>query len=151
MNKFFIESANGVKHNILSVTSSDNVEGYIYVEAFKEIHVSLAINGLNLIFGSKLILVPYNEMVQVYGVDKAENYHLRKNQWVRIKQAGSSNFDQGTISANKVYTGDLAKVLMPKIQDGNSKVLVKIVPRIDFEAEIEEINAERKKGKKKVR
>lgn len=48
---------NGKPLSILSVTATENVEGYIYVEAFKEIHVREAIKGLNLIFG-KLILVP---------------------------------------------------------------------------------------------
>ena len=44
--------------SILSVTSTDNVEGYIYVEAFKEIHVKEAIKGLSVILGGKVLLVP---------------------------------------------------------------------------------------------
>jgi len=39
------------------VTSSENVEGYIYVEAFKEIHVKEAIKGLNVVLGSNVVLI----------------------------------------------------------------------------------------------
>lgn len=44
--------------SILSVTSTDSVEGYIYVEAYKEIHVKEAIKGLSVILGGKVLLVP---------------------------------------------------------------------------------------------
>jgi transcription elongation factor SPT5 len=39
---------------ILSTTSNENVEGYIYIEAFKEIHVREAVKGLSAILGNKL-------------------------------------------------------------------------------------------------
>lgn len=39
---------------ILSATCNENVEGYIYIEAFKEIHVREAIKGLSAILGNKL-------------------------------------------------------------------------------------------------
>lgn len=55
---------------ILSVTCTENVEGYIYVEAFKEIHVKEAIRGLSNIFGGKIILVPTEEMNVIYRTDK---------------------------------------------------------------------------------
>jgi transcription elongation factor SPT5 len=40
--------------SILSVSAPENVEGYIYVEAFKEIHVKEAIKGLANILGGKV-------------------------------------------------------------------------------------------------
>jgi len=43
--------------SILSVTCSENVEGFIYVEAFKEIHVREAVKGLSVILGGKIILI----------------------------------------------------------------------------------------------
>ena len=43
---------------ILSATATDNVEGFIYVEAFKEIHVKESIKELSVVLGSKVILVP---------------------------------------------------------------------------------------------
>lgn len=48
------------------MTSSENVEGFIYVEAFKEIHVREAIKGLSCILGGKIILVPPEEMPVIY-------------------------------------------------------------------------------------
>lgn len=50
MNKSIDFAQKGSPLAILSVSASDNVEGFIYVEAFKEIHVKEAIKGLNVIF-----------------------------------------------------------------------------------------------------
>lgn len=47
MNKAIDYARRGDPLQILSVTASDNVEGYIYVEAFKEINVRQAIKGLS--------------------------------------------------------------------------------------------------------
>lgn len=47
---------------ILSVTTSDNVEGIIYVEAYKELNVREAIKGLSVILQGKIMLVPMEEM-----------------------------------------------------------------------------------------
>jgi transcription elongation factor SPT5 len=44
--------------SILSVSVPENVEGYIYIEAFKEIHVKDAIKNISNILSGKLILVP---------------------------------------------------------------------------------------------
>jgi len=50
MNKAIDMAGKGNPLSILSVTSSDNIKGYIHVEAFKEIHVKEAIKGLSVIF-----------------------------------------------------------------------------------------------------
>jgi len=39
---------------ILSATCNESVEGYIYVEAFKEIHVREGLLGLSAVLGNKL-------------------------------------------------------------------------------------------------
>ena len=57
MNKCIDFAQKGKHLSILSVTCSENVEGYIYIEAFKEIHVKEAIKGLSVILGSKCLLV----------------------------------------------------------------------------------------------
>lgn len=49
MNKAIAMAKQNAPLSILSVTCSENVEGYIYVEAFKEIHVREAIKGLSVI------------------------------------------------------------------------------------------------------
>lgn len=51
---------------ILSATCTENVEGFIYIEAFKEIHVREAIKGLSAILGNKLDLVERAEMTSIY-------------------------------------------------------------------------------------
>jgi transcription elongation factor SPT5 len=50
MNKSIDYAIKGKPLAILSCSASDNVEGYIYVEAFKEPHVKEAIKGLSVIF-----------------------------------------------------------------------------------------------------
>jgi hypothetical protein len=61
----------------LSVSAPENVEGYIYIEAFKEIHVKEAIKGLNIIFGGKVVIVPPEEMPGIYRNDKVSETQLR--------------------------------------------------------------------------
>lgn len=52
--------------SILSVTQSKAAEGYVYVEAFKEMHVREAVKGLSIFFGGKMLLVPTVEMSGIY-------------------------------------------------------------------------------------
>jgi hypothetical protein len=70
MNKSIDFASKGSPLAILSVTCSENVEGFIYVEAFKEIHVKEAIKGLSVILGNKAILVQKDEMPGIYQSDK---------------------------------------------------------------------------------
>ena len=51
-------ASKGKPLGILSVTATENVEGFIYVEAYKEIHVKEATRGITNIFGGKILLVP---------------------------------------------------------------------------------------------
>jgi transcription elongation factor SPT5 len=66
MNKSIDYAKKGKHLSILSVTCTDKVEGFIYVEAFKEIHVREAITGLSVILGGKLLLVTKEEMPGIY-------------------------------------------------------------------------------------
>jgi transcription elongation factor SPT5 len=54
INKSIDFASKGTPLSILSATCSENVEGFIYVEAFKEIHVKEAIKGLSAILGGKV-------------------------------------------------------------------------------------------------
>ncbi len=65
LNKSIDYFKKGTPLSILSVTSSDTNEGYIYVEAFKEIGVREACQGLSFIF-NKFILVPTEEMPVIF-------------------------------------------------------------------------------------
>ena len=66
----------GTPLQILSVTASDNVDDYIYVEAFKEINVREAIKNLPHISQRKILIVPHEEMPSVYQCDKAHKINL---------------------------------------------------------------------------
>ena len=112
MNKSIDFAQKGKHLAILSVTCSENVEGVIYIEAFKEIHAREAIKGLSVILGSKLVMVQPEEMPGIYQSDK-KNIQLKKHQWVRIKQG--------------MYAGDLGLIE----QIINNKVWVRLIPRLD--------------------
>ena len=56
LNKSMDFARRGNPLSILSVTSSDSTEGYIFVEAFKEIHVKEACANLHFIFNSFTLL-----------------------------------------------------------------------------------------------
>ncbi len=66
INKGIIYAQKGNPLAILSVTCSENVEGFIYVEAYKETHVRSAISGLSAILGGKIQLVELGEMTGIY-------------------------------------------------------------------------------------
>lgn len=65
--------------SILSVTTSDNVENFIYVEAYKELHVREAVKGISNIMSGKIQMVPIEEMPQVYQIDKAKTNEIAKH------------------------------------------------------------------------
>ena len=113
LNKSIDFARRGTPLSILSVTSSDSTEGYIFVEAFKEIHVKEACANLHFVFNS-MILLPTEQMTSVYQNDKAKNNDFRKHQWVRIKTGGA-------------YSGDIG--LFEGAQD--SKAWVRLIPRIE--------------------
>ena len=84
MNKSVDFARRGQHLSILSVTCSENVEGFIYVEAFKEIHVKEAIKGLSFILGSKCSLIQKEEMPGIYQ-NQSKDIELKKHQWVRLR------------------------------------------------------------------
>lgn len=116
LNKSIDFQRRGQPLSILSVTSSDSTEGYIFVEAFKEIHVRQACEGLHFML-HKYILVPTEEMPEVYANQKARDSDLRPNQWVRIKNSSA-------------YNGDVA--LVEDVSD--NKVWLRLIPRVDLSA-----------------
>ena len=72
LNKSIDFASRGKPLSILSVTSSDSTEGWIYVEAFKEIHIKKACENLHFCL-NKFILLPQEQMPDVYANDKAHN------------------------------------------------------------------------------
>ena len=76
LNKSIDFARRGQPLSILSVTSSDSTEGFIFVEAFKETHVKEACAGLHFAFNS-FVLLPVDQMPSVYQNDRAKNNEIR--------------------------------------------------------------------------
>jgi transcription elongation factor SPT5 len=95
-----------------------NSGGHIYVEAFADTFVKEVISSLHTIYGSTLQQIPIQEMTQVLEV-AALNKPLSRLQFVRMRRG--------------VNKGDLARVL--EIFDGGEKVMVQIVPRLEYLSE----------------
>ena len=103
---------------ILSVTCNENVEGFIYVEAFKEIHVRQAIEGLYSVLGGKVSQVELSEMTGIYQNHNETDQkfsELKVGQWVRIKTG--------------LYGGDLGLV---EALTTDNKVWLRVIPRIEL-------------------
>ena len=66
MNKCIDHAKKGQHLAITSVTCTDKVEGFIYVEAFKEIHVKQAIKGLSVVLGGRCLLIQKEEMPGIF-------------------------------------------------------------------------------------
>ena len=89
LNKSIDFARQGRPLSILSATSSDSTEGYIFVEAFKEIHVKEACKDLHFIF-NQFILLPTEQMTSVFQNDKTKNNEVSRMQWVRINRQGGA-------------------------------------------------------------
>lgn len=83
INKSIDYARKGSPLAILSATCNENVEGYIYIEAFKEIHVREGIKGLSAVLGNKLQLVELSEMTAIYynatGAGDRDRIHLDRH------------------------------------------------------------------------
>lgn len=102
---------------IKSVVAPEGVKGYIYLEAYKQTHVKIAIEKVgNLRMGKwKQEMVPIKEMTDVLKVVK-EQIGLKVKQWVRLKRG--------------LYKDDIAQV--DYVDLAQNQVHLKLLPRIDY-------------------
>eukprot|EP00892_Ulva_mutabilis_P001630 jgi/Ulvmu1/11468/UM077_0011.1 len=99
-------------------------ESHIYIESRSERSVQDALEGLrDVLYNRPFVRVPHAEMTDAITVKDTAPHHLKPGSWVRIKSAG-------------VYKGDLAQV---EGVDAEGGVLVKVIPRIDYQAIAERI------------
>ncbi|PHT51122.1 hypothetical protein CQW23_10869 [Capsicum baccatum] len=106
------------KLQIKSVIALDHLQNFIYIEADKEYHVREACKGMrNIFLKNKMVMVPIKEMSDVLTMKKRER-EFPNGSWVRMKR--------GT------YKGDLAQIVNG--DDIRRRVTVKLIPRIDFRA-----------------
>lgn len=114
----------------------DNLKGNIYIEAFKEANVREAVQGIAAIKESGIRVVPMTEMTAIFNYDKVEKIDIKIGQWVRVKTG--------------LYEHDLGKVI--DIEDPVSRIIVKVVPRLeDDDDEDKKKKKEKKANKKGVR
>lgn len=117
MNKYLALKKQGQPLNIISATISDKVQGHLYVEAFKEVHVRDAIKGLRLIYQRDIVRIKKEETPSVFEIDKASKINLKKGQWVRVNTG--------------LYAGDFAKVV--GVDDSKAGCHLKIIPRLSID------------------
>jgi transcription elongation factor SPT5 len=136
MTKYFECLGSPAEFQIFSCTAINKTEGYIYIEAYSDKHVYMAIANIPNIFGSKITLVSLNDRTQIFEGDPTKNVEIKPGQWVRIKKG--------------LYEGDLAQV--EEVDDKKGRVYVKLAPRLSPENEEDEnpdVDDEEAKKKKK--
>jgi transcription elongation factor SPT5 len=82
---------------IKSVVCRETLKGYIYIEARSMGDVQSAIDKVNNVYASKIVLVPRDEMTDVLAV-KARQISIKAGAWVRPNRGK--------------YKGDLAQVVL---------------------------------------
>ena len=113
LNKCADFARRGKPLEILSATCKENIENYIYVEAFKKNHVFEAVNGPNFCLG-KIEILSLSEMTKIYETQTQNRQAVPEpRNWVRIKSG--------------MYEKDLGVV--EKIVN-DEKVWIKLIPRI---------------------
>lgn len=127
LNKSVDFARRGKPLEILSATCADNVDNYIFIEAFRKNSVLEAVAGLNFCLG-RIEIISLNEMTKIYESQPNGSKSLPESRnWVRIK-SGIYDKDLGVVE--KIINDD--------------KIWVKLIPRID--PQISKSNSFIKKG-----
>jgi len=114
MKKYFDCLGTPEEFQIFSVNAIDKTEGYIYVEAYNNKHVYLAIQNIGIVNSRKVSIVNFADRTQIFENDPTKNIEVKPGQWVRIKKG--------------LYAGDLGQV--EDVDEAKARALVKLVPRI---------------------
>lgn len=121
-------ASRGIPLEILSATYVENVENYIFVEAFRKSSVFEALKGIN-IFLSKVEILSLNEMPKIY---EENDYNQMKmpnsGHWVRVKSG--------------LYDKDLAIVEKAVSDD---QVVLKLIPRLEIVNSYKRSSGQKKK------
>ena len=94
----FLDAAHTDKSLQIASAMHTDIKGYIYVESYKEAHVREACQGLNNLWGGKIVQVPVKEMTDVLRVRTVQKEKLVRGSWVRMRR-------------NDDYKDDLAQVI----------------------------------------
>lgn len=100
--------------NIFSASALDKIPCCIFVEAYQEIHVRIACEGLLALNKESIKIIPIKEVRDIFKPDPTKNITLKPNSFVRIK--------------NGLYANDLG--LVEDVDPGKAVAIVKLVPRL---------------------
>ncbi|XP_010933199.1 uncharacterized protein [Elaeis guineensis] len=117
MQKYIDLNNYGSKMQIISAFALDHVKGYVFIEADKECDIIEACKGFYSVYSSKINRVPGSEVPQLFS-SRSKSCEVSEGSWVRMKSGK--------------YKGDLAQVVA--VDDGQKKVMVKLIPRVDLQA-----------------
>ncbi|CBZ53496.1 hypothetical protein NCLIV_032830 [Neospora caninum Liverpool] len=120
LNKSFQMQEKGSDCEIYSCYASDDLKGYVYVEAFSQYAIKEALQGLRLIrtYG-EIKMVPLEEMTAVFNsVRSRAPYIPQRNDFVRVKRG--------------LYANDIAQI--HQVEEQGIVVTVRLIPRLDLNA-----------------
>ncbi len=76
MKKYFDCLGTTEEFQIFSVNAIDKTEGYIYIEAFNNKHVYLAIQGIGIVNSRKVAIVNFADRTQIFENDPTKNIEV---------------------------------------------------------------------------
>ncbi|KYQ92608.1 transcription initiation factor Spt5 [Tieghemostelium lacteum] len=103
---------------IKSIMAPQHLPGHIYVEAERETHVKQAIKGMTALLSFTPMLIPLKDIIEIISTSKKQ-LDLKRGTWIRVKLGK--------------YKNDIGQVI--GYDPAKSRVIVKIIPRIDFSEE----------------
>lgn len=124
LQKMFNMRKKGIELGIFSAVAPEHLKGRIYIEAVSAGQVTLAVNGLGLFSARTVKQLPLEEMPEVLKTGKRPDKLVNGN-WVRIKRRDT------------IYKGDLAQVCNVREGSNDSKVTIRLIPRLDLKGEKE--------------
>jgi transcription elongation factor SPT5 len=99
---------------IISASAADKISGSIFIEAFQEIHVRQACDGLLALNKEAIKLIPAKEAHLVFTPDPRNEVKVKVGDFVRVNRG--------------LYQNDLA--LIEQFDDDSNGVILKLVPRL---------------------
>jgi transcription elongation factor SPT5 len=115
MRKYFTYMNQDEPLQIKSVIVKEGLKGKLYIEAYKQAHVSKAIEGINAINQFQIQMVPIAEMVDTLKVVK-NIPTMKAGAYVRLTKT--------------LFKGDLARI--DSVDVASNRVVLVLVPRIDY-------------------
>lgn len=124
LQKMFNMQKKGIELGIFAAVAPEHPKGHIYVEAVSAGQVGRAVDGLGLFSARNVKQLPLEEMPEVLKTGKRPDKLMNGN-WVRIK------------GRDTIYRGDLAQVCNVREGSNDSKVTIRVIPRLDLKGEKE--------------